>query len=93
MPTLDNMDASDDDATRCLPKFPHLFAPPPQTEIILYPENLDAGESSQATARHGVTVSTTKIANQGSDNVKIEPAPQEALYSGLVSNGSGNAMV
>lgn len=83
------MDANDDDATRCLPKLPHIFSPPHQTEIILYPETLNAGGSSHGIARHGATL--TK--KQGHTEVKIEPAPKEALYSGLVSDGSGNAMV
>ncbi|UPK91792.1 hypothetical protein LCI18_002727 [Fusarium solani-melongenae] len=75
------MDANDDDATRCLPKFPHIFSPPPQTEIILYPETLDAGGSSHGIAGHGATLAK----KQGHNEVKIEPAPKEALYSGLAS--------
>lgn len=83
------MDANDDDATRCLPKFPHIFSPPPQTEIILYPEHLDAGGSSHGNPSHGATLATKQAHNE----VKIEPAPEETLYSGLVNDGSGNAMV
>ncbi|RSM01429.1 hypothetical protein CDV31_011362 [Fusarium ambrosium] len=67
------MDANDDDATRCLPKFPHIFSPPPQTEIILYPEHLDAGGSSHGNPGHEATLAT----KQGHSEVKIEPAPEE----------------
>ncbi|KAL2689868.1 hypothetical protein Neosp_003931 [[Neocosmospora] mangrovei] len=73
------MDANDDDTTRCLPKFPHIFSPPPQAEIILYPETLDTLGSSHSIASHGATLAT----KQGHNEVKIEPAPKEALYSGL----------
>lgn len=87
------MEANDDDATRCLPKFPHIFAPPSQTEIILYPEDLDARGSSHRDAGHGVSLTTSKHTKPGHGEVKIEPAPREALYSALLSDGSGSAMV
>ncbi|KAJ4313710.1 hypothetical protein N0V84_009271 [Fusarium piperis] len=64
------MDANDDDATRCLPKFPHIFAPPPQTEIILYPENLDAG--------HGASLATTKKTKPGPNEKANAEAPPKS---------------
>ncbi|KAJ3513232.1 hypothetical protein NM208_g15215 [Fusarium decemcellulare] len=78
------MECNEDDTTRCLPKFPKLFTPSPQSELILFPEHDDAGNLSRNGAGHEATASAdVDVAKERQNDAQIETIPVDVLYSSL----------
>lgn len=82
------MEGYDDDATRCLPKMPKLFTTTgPQTEVVLY--SALANDSTS----HGLAACDADDEDKREqNNVQIEGAPNNVLYSTLMSPGDGKPM-
>ncbi|KAF4979561.1 hypothetical protein FZEAL_4265 [Fusarium zealandicum] len=83
------MESNDDDATRCLPKFPKLFTTPSHVEITLYRNDLNSKDSNQGQGT--VPASANYMAKTEQANVLIEALPENPLYSTLsVDTRSGS---